>query len=269
MYINFNGLVPIEWPEAELPAAHRSCDNYLTASKGRRRRLIEPEISSASIVLVGAFNPRIFNPDWFVVNEILGKSVAATATIEVIVAEIAKIEFETMTLTVQNNRFQIETNQSPYISICDLTVKTFQECLPHTPIYQYGVNKAVHFKAKSEEARKNVGRALAPLDPWGGFGNEMRESKAPGTTSGMIKVSMRNFRDPQQFAGHVTASVEPSVRLPGSAGIYVHVNDHYELPESQVGASETLTRHLAENFEKSLATCDRVISDVMSLAEKF
>lgn len=38
--------------------------------------LIEPKSSDVSIVLLGSFNPAIINPDWLVLNEVIGKTQA-------------------------------------------------------------------------------------------------------------------------------------------------------------------------------------------------
>ena len=69
-------------------------------------------------------------------------------------------------------------------------------------------------------------------------------------------------------ADHVDVTVEPSNKVgDGVDGVYVGVNDHYAVSESDVVRSEPVVALLEENFETSLATSDALIDHVMLLAK--
>src|ERR1700730_1165580 len=96
-------------------------------------------------------------------------------------------------LMVQRQRFQILVRTAPFVRILDVVSKAFRELLPHTPIRQFGINRSIHFSVGTEGVRNAIGRKLAPLEPWGDWGEQI--SKGSGKLrGGMLNVSMLEQR---------------------------------------------------------------------------
>jgi hypothetical protein len=55
---------------------------------------IKPQLDHAVIVLVGRFNPAIFQPAWFALHEMMGRKEAETAHIKVIFGELSKFKVD-------------------------------------------------------------------------------------------------------------------------------------------------------------------------------
>jgi hypothetical protein len=98
---------------------------------------IDPEIGGASIVLLGSFNPKIFQPYWMAKHGLISDDAAEVADVAVIHPEIAAFMIEDLfALQVNSSRFAIERNVAPLVLICDLVNRLFSELLPHVPIQQ-------------------------------------------------------------------------------------------------------------------------------------
>lgn len=136
---------------------------------------ITPEISACSVALLGQFNPAIFHPAW-----LHGKGIEEEASQingEVLThGQIAQFSIDTRSYFVQPERFQLETVTAPWVKILDITTKIFGEFLHHTPVSAVGINRIAHFKLPSLSSRTKLGRLLAPIEPWGDFGQRMESS---------------------------------------------------------------------------------------------
>ena len=52
----------------------------------------------------------------------------------------------------------------------------------------------------------------------------------------------------------------------GRVGVYVNVNDHYDVQQSSLDANERLMKLLQDNFDKSMERSVNIIDHIMSLA---
>ncbi len=130
---------------------------------------------------------------------------------------------------VETNRFVVETTEPP-IQLRDLVVRTFREYLPHTPIGMLGINRKVHFSVGSIEQRDRIGYKLAPPEAWGDWAADIRAAKGK-FHGGVRSLVMRQDMVDDRPAGYVQASVEPSVKIRNEMGMYIQVNDHYQVDD--------------------------------------
>ena len=224
---------------------------------------IEPDISSVSIVLAGGFNPVIFTPAWFTLYNLLPEN---SAELEIVHRQVTKLRTDWMELFVTPERFHIETLKAPYARIRDLVLRIFKEQLNHTPLSAFGINRNVHFRVKSRAIRDQMGRTLAPVEPWGDWKNRLGLDNEHG---GMTSLTMSQTRpDDRPEGDRISVTVGPSVRVgDGKLGIYVMVNDHHVIDGPAAQSCEVLVGSLEENFEASIRRSADVIDHVMSLAE--
>jgi hypothetical protein len=229
---------------------------------------IEPELGGCSIVLVGHFNPLIFSPAWFARNGIVSDAEADSAVVGIIHPDIANFNLGKIQIQVERTRFNAETAEAPWVALCDFVIKTFAEFLVHTPINQMGINRTVHFSVGSETTRNKIGHTLAPLGPWGRWGQEMMASdttaRAGFSNITMLQPKIVN----KEITGHHQAQVQPSTHLRGNAGIFMNVNDHYSFKDLQstVGCEEVMAS-LSENFDGSIKNSEEIIDQIMSLKD--
>lgn len=232
---------------------------------------IEPENNSVSIVLLGSLNPAIFHPSWFVVNNLLNKGEAESAEIEIMHGSIAIFKVgDWLRVQVESNRFFAVTTEPPFVRLYDLISRTFREALNHTPLSMMGINRQVHFSVGDDETRDKIGRKLAPQEAWGEWASSIGGRK-DDKRGGMISLSMRQYDLDDREAGFIQAKVEPSPLIKSGAGIFVEVNDHYEIPKSDssdgAGAIPIMDI-LDKQFDKSIHRSEWIIDQIMGLKEK-
>ena len=114
------------------------------------------EVNGASVVLTGSFNPTIFQPEWFLRQNLLPAEECGKAEIKVIAPQVCEFQTERFIIQVTTERFAVlskpDANPAP---IRDLVAGTFFT-LPHTPLKALGLNRDMHFVLPSEEAWHQV-----------------------------------------------------------------------------------------------------------------
>lgn len=187
------------------------------------------ELRGVSVVLLGEFNPTIFQPQWFSNQGLLTEQEASTAAVQVIHSDVTIFQLPWVELMVERERFQVSCLAEPYFErVVGLVTQTFG-LLSHTPIRSMGINHEAHFKASSMEKWHRLGDQFAPKDFW------EKHLSMPGLQSLTIRQTPR--QDGQQ--GYVQVTVEPSARV--AQAVYIRVNDHFEksLPED-LGATSVV-----------------------------
>ena len=157
-----------------------------------------------------------------------------------------------------------ETVQAPDVRVRDLVVRTFKEYLNHTPLKALGINRNVHFDVETLANRDRIGRILAPIEPWGAWGDEIG---VDGSHGGLTSITMSQ-NDPKNRpkGGRINVKVEPSTRIgEGRTGVFVNVNDHYECDANQQESAEMVIQMLEVCFDASVRRSNGLIDQVMSL----
>ena len=202
---------------------------------------IPREIEGASIVLVGNFNPAIFQPAWLVAKGLLPEPEGAAAEIQTISAGVTAFSTSWLNLLVLPDRFTGACVGAHALELLrDLVVGAFS-LLEHTPVRMLGLNRQMHFRMPSEESWHALGDRLAPKEPWTAI------TPAPKLRS----ITMELERDTS--AGSVTSlKLESSTRVP--FGIYVEVNRHFaEAGPTALDAVKTVRRE----FDAAIAAASR------------
>lgn len=227
---------------------------------------IVPEIGSASVVLVGNFNPAIFTPAWFELHELLPTKAAENANLQIAQGQLTVFSTDWFQLQVTTERFVVETSQAPHVRLCDLVVPIFKIHLPHSPLSALGINFSVHFQVRDSAARDRIGRSLAPVDPWGVWSDKIGLN---GDQGGMSSLTMSGANPEGRAEGHrINVTVESSNRVgQGRLGVYVAINDHYAVDSDSPRAGQHLIGLLEANFTRSLNRSTEIVDQIMSLAE--
>ena len=212
-----------------------------------------PEISGGSIVLLGSFNPKIFQPEWFCRQELLSEGEAQAADIKVIAPQISHFETERFTLQVTNDRFvAASTANASSAPLKDLVQGTFF-ILEHTPVTAMGLNYQMHFGMQSEKDWHEIGDKLAPKEPW----NQILEGR-PGLLSLTILTPKDNPKGAQ-----FRIRVEPSVSV--KFGVFFETNEHYQAAE--VDPLSSLMTILGDRWEEAHNYASRVVNHILSWAK--
>ncbi len=211
-----------------------------------------PEISGGALVLLGSFNPKIFQPEWFARQQLLPQAEADAAEMKILIPQVSHFETERFVIQVTTERFAVTSKASANPApLRDLVQGTFF-ILEHTPVTAMGLNYLMHFAMGSEEKWHEIGDRLAPKEPW----NQILEGR-PGLLSMTILTQM-NEPNGSQFR----IKVEPSAQVP--FGVYFETNEHYPAPENE--PLRGLMGILGERWEDAQIYAARVVNHILSWA---
>jgi hypothetical protein len=213
------------------------------------------EISGASIVLVGSFNPKIFQPEWFGKQLLLPQSEADNANIQIIHPQVAQFETERFYFQATTDRITAQTKPNTVSGpLKDLIIGTFY-VLEHTPIQAMGLNRQMHFAMKSEEAWHQLGDKLAPKDIWNTL-----EDRRPGMRNLEILYSSDPIGSSDKPA--TTVQIQPSIQV--GHGVYFEVNNHFTAGVND--GTKTLMDILTKQWEGLQNNAERIANEVLGWA---
>ncbi len=215
--------------------------------------------SEIAIVLVGNFNPIVFQPAWFANQKLLRSAETEKADVNIIHPDVVSFSSDWLSLQVTRERFTALTTSEPHKShLRDFVAGTFTK-LQHTPITQLGVNCTRSITFENELDWHDFGHYFAPKTPWGD------DLKDPG----MLQVSIRSNR-PDQYAGEMNLSTHFAGNLKAS----IKINDHFDSPPNdKEGVSAAYFTGLIEtefsnSIERAVALSENIFKR-FSETEKF
>lgn len=189
------------------------------------------EIDGATIVVLGSFNPTIFQPLWFSENSLIRKEEAEQAKIEVVHPQVTIFSTDWFRLQATLENFTIETKDpTKLLPLRDIVSGTFA-VLEHTPIRQFGMNRYMHFYIPSKEAWHSFGHNIAPKEAWTDLVAD------PGLLSLVIQGKRKNAESTR-----LQIKVEPSTQI--EQGVFFHANDHYDLLSLDASRREGMKKFL-------------------------
>ena len=232
---------------------------------------INPDITACSIVLLGQFNPAIFHPAWLRAKGIEPDISGENAQVNIIHPTVANFVVNGRGYSIEQGRFHIGTQSGPWVMIADITRMIFGEYLVHTPIHIFGVNRGVHFRLPSPEARVKLGRLLAPIEPWGEFGKQLESADASRLVGGLQRLTMRSHASSIESASISTnVTIEPSVEISDASGVYMEVNAHHEMIDLPAGyGANHAIELLSTRFESLIEEADKIIDSIMKAGKKY
>ena len=205
-------------------------------------------------MLLGAFNPAIFQPEWFARQNLLRDTEAKAADIKMIAPQLCHFETENFIVQVTQERFV--TVSKPNVNsalVRDLVHGAFL-ILEHTPATKMGLNYQMHFAMGSEEAWHLIGDRLAPKEGWRGVLEDR-----PGLATMTIRAPLV---EPPDALYHVR--VEPSTQV--KHGVFFETNEEYPGPEGE--KLKGLMEILARRWEEARIYASRVTNHILTWAEK-
>ncbi len=202
----------------------------------------------ASIVLLGTFNPKIFQPAWLAAQGLIRQEEADATDVSILHRDVAVFKLDWAAIQVVRERFSIRSAKEGYDEeIRDLVLGVFR-LLVHTPLHALGINKMAHLPVESEEAWHALGDRMAPKEVWCDF------LESPGMRS--LTMQGKRLDDPK---GVTNVKVEPSTAV--QPGIFVDVNDHYEVEDSKsVLGAEAITGILDRMWATSYARSEQILA---------
>ncbi|MEI8093899.1 MAG: hypothetical protein WCG80_06765 [Spirochaetales bacterium] len=215
--------------------------------------MVSPELTSHSIVVVGQFNPIVYQPLWFAGEEILRQSEATAASVEFINNDFVKFNTDWLSIFVSRERFTASTaHESSFEVLRDLVRATFETHIS-TPIQFAGLNTEYHFRLRKGTTWNSIAEKYAPS-----------KNFPEGLSDRVLtNISFEVLRDSFEITGKISVRLEPSVRIEN--GLYVFINDHFEFAKTPSGSynGEHLVSLLENGWEKSQKKAASICKSLM------
>lgn len=207
---------------------------------------------SASIVLLGSFNPGIFHPAWFQKQGLLPEIETEAAKIELISNDFAIFTIAWLRIEATGDKFVAKTlDESKFDPLRDLVVGTFR-LLDQTPVIKIGMNREVSFELSSNEQWHAVGHMLAPKCIWHKYVDE----------PGMKSLTIESRRDDAR-QGQFNITVKPTPTKPRT--VTVDFNDHVDIQGDQIHATAgEACKVIEEEWQRSLPRSLRIAQGLIS-----
>ena len=219
-----------------------------------------------TVILGGQFNPAIFSPAWLQTRGLISEEQAMNAKLGLIHPQIAQFNVADFEVKVESNRFEISTAEEPFVQVADWIKVIFLENLSHTPVKVASINYSCHFAANSVAQRHALGRKLAPIEPWGSWGQSLDEPKLY-EKGGLRSLTMSREWDPEQLQKRArVVQIEPSVRadiVNRAVGVYMLINDQFELlDEMDTVTPEKCVNWLFETFDEFITFAKSTVNEL-------
>jgi hypothetical protein len=212
------------------------------------------ERQGVSIVTVGQFNPLLFHPFWFAANDLIRSEEAEAAEIDIIHRQATSFKADWFTLQVDDTKISFESvDPGKFKPLRDLVFGTFAT-IEDANINQFGLNRNLHYQMPSKEAWHAFGHFYTPKDSW----SKLLENP------GMLSLSITGKRSECE-AQAVTIKIEPSLKV--RPGVYIHVNQHYDLTLDNRNKTERASRflkELKEDWDSFIGYTDTVASQLFA-----
>lgn len=208
----------------------------------------EPEVLNLAVVIIGNFNPAIFQPEWLKNKGLIRDNEASPENLKVIHRELTVIETEDFKLEIRPSRFQLQTNQEPFQEpLKDLIVNIFK-LLGETPISAFGINFTRHFKFSNNKDYVEFGYFLSPV-------NEIFDFMENPKLLEFVITDREKTKD--DFEPAVNIKIFPSDILVQNA-VAINVNSHFT--KSMNGKS--FSKFFEETWNNTLTASDLYLNKI-------
>lgn len=214
---------------------------------------------TASIVLVGNFNPSIFHPEWFIRKGIAEEWDYGTDDNIINLPDTSQFTLPGgKKVTVLLNKFVITSSlASDHLALKDIATSAFA-ILRETPIAQMGMNYEAEIQISNREDWLQFGRELAPLHHWVEAANYISDlDKEQQETAGLWEMVM-NLPRPDELTGFVRPKIQAT-----SLDKFIlsfSVNNHVEITDH---SAELMAKILDKNWESSLELSRSIMGGIM------
>jgi hypothetical protein len=200
----------------------------------------------ASVVVLGRFNPAIFQPQWFRDHDLIPASEIDSAENNpnrlLVTNDVTALQFESIRLDVQQARWSINTSRQDWKRDLGPIAASIFELLPHTPISLLGFNYSIHrYVVGGKPAALRLLNRWAPVEP---LASAVGKRVHIGAT---VRCDWDAYR--------VTFTLDSSVRL--ADGIYVGQNF-----ERKVDGGKALSECLHTDWSKIVKRAEDLIKTI-------
>ena len=184
-----------------------------------------PERKQYSTVILGDFNPGMFQPEWFCKQNVISEEDADFArdinssSPLIVTPQFTTFRTSQLAIQIEENRFEVKAEKEPLLTMIDFITKTFEN-LGSYKITAFGFNYIAHYKIDTNEKFHSIGDKLAPKNYWESLLEE--EIAGDQRKSGLSLLQMKKVKKDSE--DYILFTVQPSPIF--RPGLMLSCNDH-------------------------------------------
>ncbi|MAJ70677.1 MAG: hypothetical protein CBB67_008595 [Alteromonadaceae bacterium TMED7] len=225
------------------------------------------ESEEITLVILGSFNPTIFQPQWLIRNQLVAEEELSgdNINIELIHRDLTKFENNWFIIEVTPSRLLIKAKKSHRSeAVRDLICSIFA-ILSETPIESFGMNYIEEYRCASSSDWHAFGDTLTPKEIW----HQAISTDESTKSIGMLQTEMRVERF-DSLPGNINVKVAPSNFDPPK--FKVHINDHIDyatlLKDTSSSMETAFPQFLMSFWEDSIDNSKHYIANLVQLVEE-
>lgn len=242
-------------------------------------KLRRAKFESVSVVLLGAFPPDRFMPDALADAKVISRKDAKSAVLKTLIqGNAVQFQLSWGEFLCTDDRFQVTASEAPYVRACDFVLNALNDLPGKSIVRAFGINVESHFDMGSIQARDALGVRVAPIAPWGNWGEEIQKSMTGPNElhGGVMALQIRKPFSEGNVVGWLDVTVAPSARVKENQGILIRTNHHHatkprseevaqpsDLANSAIEKSHLLLKLLSDRFDESVAKAQSIFADVV------
>ena len=220
-----------------------------------------PERKQFSIVVLGSFNPEMFQPQWFQRQEIISQEDADFAIDQnssvplIITPQLTLFRTPQMTVQIDAKRFEVKADKEPLISLIDFVTKTFEN-LGSYNIRAFGFNYIANYKVKSIEEYHKIGDALVPKEYW----KECLQEEVTGNDRQSGLEFLRMKKQKKDSKGYILFALQASPYIQNA--FMLSCNDH-NVVEDDNQSAEYVMDLINKRYEEAFDNMQKMQIELM------
>jgi hypothetical protein len=213
------------------------------------------QAEAASIVMLGSFNPAIFQPSWLALKNLISHSDAQSAEVRLISPQLSAFKAGGILVEVLPERFLAQADEpQDQVRLRDLVDGVFT-VLAETPLVRLGLNWTYVFRLDGEEQWHGVGDRLAPKELW---------AKVLQGRPGLKTMTVQGAA-PKGLRGSVNVKVEPAVQP--AHGVRIDINNDIVGPDADSGGqADGFVELLRKHWDNARRDSTRISETLLQLA---
>ena len=211
-------------------------------------------INGPSIVLLGNFNPKIFQPYWFAAKKLIREEEGTNAKINIIHDSIVQFQLDWATFSIEQDKFYISaTNESYFEAVKDLIISTF-DILKETPIWALGINHTYSFKLDKEDYYKKFGEWLYNYQIW-----------KSNIEEGGGLITLEVFRPKKENGEYGTQRIRVTPSDTQRFEVSIDFNNHIQTDvqsTKKVSSAKNIISMLEKNWKPTSINTKSIVNDI-------
>ncbi|GMU60014.1 MAG: hypothetical protein AMXMBFR34_17770 [Myxococcaceae bacterium] len=214
---------------------------------------MKPQSESASIVMLGSFNPAIFQPSWLALKNLISPSDAQSAEVKLIAPQLAAFKAGGILVEVLQERFMAQADEpQDQVRLRDLAMGVFA-ILGETPVSRLGLNWTYVFRLEDEKRWHAVGDLLAPKDVW----SKVLRGR-PGLRTMTIQGGLL-----EGLRGQLNVKIEPT----SAPSVRLELNNDILGPDRDGAVNaDTFVELIRKHWDEARTESVRIATEVLGLA---